>query len=192
MFTAPYLNKGMLLLKKELIIDFTKRRMIQLFTECIFLSALLSLFCVMGILPNGSRDIIIGVNIGAVLFGISGFFRMRRYYRKLADKKVYYISNLCGYGAFAFVNILSCLILPSGLYTWFFAITKVLRFSRFGTGSLVSALVFHIIMLCLIYCATFGMQWVFVQKAEYEAKKAALPPELTVNPLENKPQNSEE
>ena len=178
-------------MKKERIIDFTKIRIYYLFRNCIIISALISLLCVMGILPNGSRDIIIGVNVGAVLFIGLNFYHMRADFLKLADKKMYYISNLCAYAIFAAVNLLLCLSLPSALYTWFFAITKILRFSKFGLTSFQSALVFHGVMLCTVYFSTVGLGWVFVKKAERKAKKAALPPKLTINPLENKPQKTE-
>ena len=171
---------------KKIILQVTLKRLKELLGLCIVLSAVVSLLCVMGLLPDKSRDVIIGLNVAAVIFMLINFMQMRRCYYELRNNTSYYIANICAYFTFALLNLCAYKLCSGEAYTWMFAITKIFRYTRFYLATWLSAVIFHCVMLGWIFISTVGMGWIYAREAERKAKIAALPPKLTVNPLEPK------
>ena len=170
----------------EIVIYVFFKRLRVMLVECIALSIVVSLLCAMDILPDGSNKLTIGLYCAAMLFFVMNFFHMRRYYKKLANKRKYYISNLSACIAFAIISFVANIVLPGQLFAGVFSVTKVFRGTMFNFTTYQSMLLFNCTMIICVLLATIGMKWVFIKKNERKAKMESMPPKLQVNPLENK------
>lgn len=173
----------MLNLKRYLLYTATQR-ISEMLIGCIVPSVLICALCVSGPMPVGSlqRDAVL---IAApLIFMAWNVLMLRRCYAELADDVNYYVVNLCAYGAFALINLIAYIFLPTDGYTWIFVITRFLRYSNLGISTPVGIILFHIITAVSIFFAPLGMNWIFEAQREAEEFEETLPPRLEVNTSE--------
>lgn len=168
---------------KNKIADIAFHRMLEMLFGCIIPSVFICVLCVSGPMPVGSiqRDVAL---IGApILFLIWNIRVLRRCYKGLGGKSLYYYSNLYGYGVFALVNMFAYIFLPTDAYTWIFVITRFGRYADLGITSPVAIFIFHFLLFASIFLAPIGLGWVKIKAREEELRERA-PGFLEVNPLE--------
>ena len=176
---------------KNKIADIALHRMIEMLIGCIVPSVFICLLCVTGPMPVGSiqRDItLIGAPAAFIAWNI---YKLRWCYKGLGGKDLYYYANICGYSAFAIINICSYIVLPADAYTWIFVITRFARYSSLGITSPVAITLFHIILFISIFLAPIGLGWVKIKAMERRELREMAPGILEVNPLEQKRESTE-
>ena len=152
------------------------RRFLEIVVSCVLLSSVISFLCKCNALPDGSRELVIGLYITAVLFVGINIWMMRGCYYELRDTKVYFIVNYSAYIVFGLITILAYKLFTAELYTWFFAITKFARYTNLYLNTVYSAMVFHVVMVITIFLAPIGMSWVHIRAEEKYVEEGMLPP----------------
>lgn len=175
---------------KNRIINIALHRMLEMLLGCIVPSVFICLLCVSGPMPVGSIQRDVTLISAPVLFLIWNIRALRRYYKKLGGKKLYYYSNLCGYGAFALINLLSYMFLPTDAYTWLFVITKLGRYTSLGITAPVAISLFNCSLFFSVFLAPIGLGWVKVEAREIRELRKRAPGVLNVNPLEPKKEDT--
>ena len=178
-------------MKKDITYDIALRRLVEMLLGCMVPSVFICLLCVTGPMPVGStqRDVtLIGAPVAFIVWNI---YNLRWCYKALGGKDLYYYVNICGYGAFAIINICSYIILPTDAYTWIFVITRLGRYSSLGITSPMAITLFHIILFISIFLAPIGLGWIKMKIKEEEELREMAPGILEVNPLEQKRDSTE-
>ena len=137
------------------------RTVIRRFLEFFFWEVLLSVVVTALATAEGntSRVVLVGISfIGVFVYAVINVLFQRWCCLDLADKKLYYKTNYTAYFIFVLVNMICLGILDNVSYTWMFAITKGVRYLYVVVPVSVSALLFHIVMLYLIYISPYGME----------------------------------
>lgn len=174
------------------LIDFSVRRFAEIFFYSVALSALVSLLCVMDILPDRSKELVVGLYAAVIVFLIINIIKFRLSYCVLKSYKKYLIVNVCAYGLFMLATVIAYKLFSPALYTWIFAITKAGRYTNFRLATVYSAAILHFIMLVVMFISPIGLGWVKEKKREKEEFIARMPGMLEVNPLEQKPKKEVE
>jgi len=178
-------------LKKDITYDIALHRMIEMLLGCIVPSVFICLLCVSGLMPVGSTQRDVTLICAPVAFIVWNIYNLRWCYKGLGGKSLYYYANICGYGAFAIINICSYIILPTDAYTWIFVITRFARYSSLGITSPVAITLFHIILFTSIFLAPIGLSWVKMAIKEEKELRERAPGILEANPLEQKRDSTE-
>lgn len=176
----------------KLLLTAILQRIIDLFLTCVSISAVIALLCIMGIIPDGSRDLTIGLLIGTALFLLINARMLRRCYFEMRDITLYYVVNYCAYVIFGAFNLCTYKLFSSAVYAWLFAVTKFARYIGFNISSPLSATIFHIIMVILIFSIPFSTGRIFSANQAKADAGAQIPPRLKVNPLESDRNKAEE
>lgn len=147
------------------------QRFFEMLVPCALLSAVGTIVYVAGFVPT-KISLMILLTAELLLFGVVHFIMLRQCYVALADNKMYFKINLMAYGVFLLVSLALFFMFDNEgrnyPYTWLFAITKFLRHSPISLSNLMSAGIFHGIMILLICTAPQGMGWVFEPEEEDE------------------------
>jgi len=167
-------------------------RTIEMLLGCILPSVFICALCVSGPMPLGSQQRDITLIAAPVLYMVWNVAMLRRCYAFLQSKEHYYIVNCIAYAAFALINIGAYLLLPTDGYTWLFVVTRFLRYSNLGISSPVGIALFHVIIGISIFISPIGMDWVYEENKRRQQYIESMPPMLEINPLEEKPKNTEE
>lgn len=136
------------------------RRTLELLISNIIISLFLTIFNIFGIL-NTQTHLGFASLLGVAVFMIINIKLSRNCYFDLRSNYNYYFSNILSYLIFVFIGILVYLLFPDYIFTCFFSIIKVAKYSRFIVSTFLSMLYFHTIgFLCILF-APIGMGWVF-------------------------------
>lgn len=136
------------------------RRTLELLISNAIISLFLTMFNIFGVLETQTQ---LGF---ASLLGVSVFLLVnvklsRDCYFDLRSNYNYYFSNILSYLIFVLIGIFVYMLFPSYIFTCFFSIIKVAKYSRFIVSTFLSMLFFHTIgFLCILF-APIGMGWVF-------------------------------
>ena len=146
------------------------RRFIEMFVINAVLSVLIFGLFKMSVIPSTMAGCFLSLGFGAVVFWIVNIILLRRCRYDLPDRKAYMISNYIALGAFSLFSIIFLFIVDSETYTWVFAITKFLKYSKLELGgslllddsdmtaTFFSALIFHAITAFVIWAAPAGIE----------------------------------
>lgn len=143
------------------------RRFVEMFGFSLFFSAFGILLNFSGIAESG-KMLAVCLSLGAVAFLLMNLHQLKQCFFDLRDKKLYYYANLGAYALFVIVSLLLYGLGGNTVYAWCFAITKFLRYMPLGISNLVSAMVFHLLLLGVVLAAPLGMDWIFVNEEEEE------------------------
>lgn len=120
----------------------------------------------LGVLDK-QQTIFAATTAGVVLSMIINIALLRGCYYDVANRRIYYISSYLACAAFIIVNLGVGFLFNNYVYAWLFGITKFARFSHFQWDSLVSAILFNILMIASIHIAPLGMGWLVLDD-DYE------------------------
>ncbi len=154
------------------------RRFMEIAGSCVLLSAVISFLCIISALPDGSRELVIGLYIVAALFIVINVWMMRACYYMLRNTKQYFIVNYGAYFVFGLITVLAYKLFSPEAYTWLFAITKFARYTNLYLPTVYSAAIFHIAMGIAIPLAPIGMSWVHRSAEEKYVGKEMIPPRM--------------
>ncbi len=136
------------------------RRFIEVTGLCTLFSVILAMMSrssntmVNGLVP-------ISMIILTLVYVLLNVLMLRRCYYDIMGIRDYYIGNVLAYLIFAVINIVVCILLNDVIYTWLFAITKFARFFGENISKIESALIFHLIMLMVVFVAPVGMKEIY-------------------------------
>lgn len=136
------------------------RRFIEVTGFCVLFSVILAMMSrstvsmVNGLVP-------ISMMILTLVYVILNVLMLRRCYYDIMGIRDYYTGNVVAYLVFAIINIVVCILFNDVIYTWLFAITKFARFFGENVSKIESALIFHLIMLMVIFVAPVGMKEIY-------------------------------
>ncbi len=143
----------------------TVRRFLEMLFWSVFLSAFGILFNFSGI-AGSKKMLMVFLTLGTLAYLLLNLHQLKQCFYDLQDKKMYYYSNFIAYFLFVIVSLLVYVLAGNTAYAWCFAITKFLRYSPLGISNLVSALIFHGLLLLVIIIAPIGMDWIFMEEEE--------------------------
>ena len=147
----------------------TLQRLFELLVSAIVLS-------VVGVLLNitkiASTETILTIflSILVILFAAINIFLMRNCFVAIADKRLFYVSNILAYIIFAAVTLVVYECASSRVYTWLFAITKFAHFNSLSISTSLSAAIFHIIGIICIFLSPIGLKWALIDDMEDDAE----------------------
>ncbi|MBQ8391090.1 MAG: hypothetical protein IJX50_00920 [Clostridia bacterium] len=154
------------------------KRFMEITGSCVLLSAVISFLCKINALPDGSRELVIGLYIAAALFVAVNIWMMRACYYVLRNTKVYFLVNYGAYLVFGLVTALTYKLFSAETYTWLFAVTKFARYTNLYLPTVYSAVIFHTIMGIAIFLAPIGMSWVHRSAEEKYVGAEMVPPRM--------------
>lgn len=140
------------------------RRFLELLIPCVAFSAIAVALNVY--LFNGSKlaPFIIAF-IAAVIWFAINVYMLRCCYIGMQNKKDFFIANFIAYALFGLCTVIVYLCFSKEVYSWVFAMTKFLRFTRlsdyFAHPIVYSVAIFHLLGGLMICLAPIGMSWVF-------------------------------
>ncbi len=137
-------------------------RFLELFISNLIISSFITILYLIGVL--GTRaGVCLALIAGTVVFFFLNVKMLRYYFYDLKkNTRLYYILNITAYLIFAFISFIIYVLGPSELYTWLFAITKLIKFTANGVATHYSALFFHSIGLALIFLIPLGNRWAHI------------------------------
>lgn len=98
-----------------------------------------------------------------LIFLAAGIYLLRRCFFFMRHTLSFFIVNYAAYLLFAAANLLALELAPSTVYTWLFGITKIFSISSaFAVTNLLSAVMFHAIMIVIIALSPMGMDRVIL------------------------------
>ena len=154
------------------------KRFMEIAGSCVLLSAVLSFLCKISALPDGSRELVVGLYIAVALFVAINIWMMRACYYVLRDTKVYFIVNYGAYFVFGLITVLAYKLFSSEAFTWLFAITKFARYTNLYLPTAYSVTIFHTVMGIVIFLAPIGMSWVHRSAEEKYIGAEMVPPRM--------------
>ena len=154
------------------------RRLLEIAGSSVLLSVVISFLCKINALPDGSRELVIGLYIAAALFLIANIWMMRACYYVLRNTKRYFIVNYGAYFIFGLLTVFAYKLFSAEVYTWLFAITKFARYTNLYLPTVSSAAIFHTVMGIAIFLAPIGMSWVHRSAEEKYVGKEMVPPRM--------------
>lgn len=137
------------------------RRFLELFFVNAAISAILTILN-LGKVLAGHNSLPFGMFVGIAVFVTVNFRMLRRCYFDLRDSFLYYTANIAAYLLFALFSACVYRVFSSEIYTWFFALTKFLKYTNIALSVPYSAAVFHLIGFLIIFIAPIGMDWIFI------------------------------
>lgn len=142
----------------KIIINTVIRRFLEFFFWEVILSVIVTaLATAEGTITT--KIISVGLSfVGIFIYVFINVIFQRRCCFDLADKKLYYKTNYIAYLIFASINMICIPVLDAATYAWIFSLTRAMRYLYIVVPNIVSALVFHIIMLLVIYISPYGME----------------------------------
>lgn len=151
------------------------RVVVRRFFECMVVNIGLSALCTMifaaEFIPSSQMTICVGLSIGVLVYIVINMSMLNHCYFDMSeepDGRIYLKSNILAYGIFAVINLIVYFLANSEGYTWFFAITKFAKYMPFGINTLVSAIIFHVIMFAVIALVPVRMKRIVAQRKEME------------------------
>lgn len=154
------------------------RRFLEIAGSCILLSVVISFLCKISALPDGSRELVIGLYIATAVFLVINIWLLRACYYLLRNTKQYFIVNYGAYFAFGLITVLAYELFSPEAYTWLFAITKFARYTNLYLPTVYSAAIFHMAMGIAIPLAPIGMSWVHRRAEEKYVGREMVPPRM--------------
>lgn len=154
------------------------RRFMEIAGSCVLLSAVISFLCKINALPDGSRELVIGLYIAAALFIVINVWMMRACYYVLRNTKQYFLINYGAYFVFGLITVLAYKLFSAEAYTWLFAVTKFARYTNLYLPTVYSATIFHVVMGIAIPIAPIGMSWVHRHAEEKYVGEEMIPPRM--------------
>lgn len=148
-------------MKARIFINVTIRRFFELLFINIGISVILALLNIIGFL-NSQQILLTGVLVGMVLYIAINIKLMRNCFFDLRSNLLHYSSNFAAYILFAALNLNLCNAQTGTLYTWLFAVTKILVYTHFNVSAFTSAIFFHTVMMIMVLLAPIGMDWVIM------------------------------
>lgn len=148
----------------EIMVFSIKKVIIRRTLEFLISNAIISLFLtilnIFGVLETQTQ---LGFT---TLLGVSVFLLLnvklsRDCYFDLRSNYNYYFSNIVSYLIFVLIGVLVYVMFPDYIFTCFFAIIKVAKYSIFTVSTMVSMLCFHAVGILCVVIAPIGMGWVF-------------------------------
>ena len=154
------------------------KRFLEILGSCVLLSVIISFLCKINALPDGSRELVIGLYIAAAVFLVINIWLLRACYYLLRNTKQYFIVNYGAYFAFGLITVLVYKLFSPEAYTWLFAITKFARYTNLYLPTVYSAAIFHMAMGIAIPLAPIGMSWVHRRAEEKYVGREMVPPRM--------------
>jgi hypothetical protein len=141
----------------KIIIKTVIRRFFEFFFWEIILSVIITALATAE--GNATTKLIsVGLSFaGIFIYAFINVLFQRRCCFDLADKNLYYKTNYIAYLMFVFINMICILILDGTTYAWMFSLTRAMRYLYIVVPNVVSALIFHGVMLLAIYISPYGM-----------------------------------
>ncbi len=130
-------------------------RFLILFISGAVISTILALLSLFNFI-SGSVGLTIALIIGAVIFWVVNFHIQRKYYiTHMDEKKLYFRVYYLAFIMYGFFCALTFILSPNYFFTWFFAITKFLRYTNGNIyiSTPESAAIFLLITLINIMCS---------------------------------------
>lgn len=143
-------------------------RLAEFFIPSIALSFTVTLLDFFNIIPPNHTSYGICFFISAIIYIILQIRMLRENYAFLQSKEIYYKYNYCAYSIYIVLGVILFFMNKSRTYTWIFGLTKSIHHFLPEISSLISAIIFHCIIILVIYFAPIGMQWVMNFKEEEE------------------------
>lgn len=170
---------------KKFILYAIYKRFMEITGSCVLLSVIISFLCKINALPDGSRELVIGLYIAAALFAVANIWMMRACYYVLKNTKRYFLVNYSAYFVFGLVTVIAYKLFSAEAFTWLFAITKFARYTNLYLSTVYSAALFHIIMGIAIPIAPVGMAWVHSRAEEKNSREEIIiPPRMNSEQIE--------
>ena len=154
------------------------KRFLEILGSCVLLSVIISFLCKINALPDGSRELVIGLYIAAALFVAINIWLLRACYYVLKNIKVYFFVNYGAYFVFGLMTVIIYKLFSSEAYTWLFAVTKFARYTNLYLPTVYSATIFHVVMGIAIPLAPIGMSWVHRRAEEKYVGAEMIPPRM--------------
>lgn len=146
------------------------RRFIEYTAIEILLSVIFSLLFNFKIIPSYMIAVVAVCGVFFIGYAIVQVLLLRYCCYMLADMNRYFLFNMLAYVTFIIISALCLWLMPSELFTYLFGITKLFRYIGFKVSAKVSLLIFHFIMVLLIFLSPIHM-----------------PPPLMVIPVDKQP-----
>lgn len=141
------------------------RRTMELFFASGVISVALTIMNLGGFLAD-QGSLILGMLVGTAVFVKVNFNMLRDCYFDLVNNTLYYITNITAYLIFAAGGYAVYFLGSQKVYTWLFAVTKLLKYTNLDMAVPYSAAVFHCIGIAAVFAAPIGMQWIFMTYEE--------------------------
>lgn len=140
------------------------RRFLELLIPCVAFSAIAVALNVYLFNTTKTAPFIIAFIAAIIWFSIN-VYMLRCCYYGLQNAKDYFIANFIAYAAFGLCTVIVYLCFSKDVYSWTFAMTKFLRFTRlsdyFAHPIVYSVAIFHLLGGLMICLAPIGMNWIF-------------------------------
>jgi hypothetical protein len=133
---------------------------IRRFLEFFIIEALLSAICAFifnYIWESTPVLVIISAFLGILIYITVQILMLRRCFLDLREPLYYLVYNFLAYIFVIFFNFILIFTLSPSVYTYFYFITKILYFANQNFDSFLSAIIFHIFMIALIFIAPIGL-----------------------------------
>ena len=136
------------------------RRFLEMLFTCALISAIAVVLNIAGFFATRTSVFVLAL-LGAVCWFSLNVCMLRRCYFELRNEKDYYISNFIAYAIFGICTVIVYLCFKSSVYGWFFAITKLFKYTNFGITTAQSTALFHLLGGIMVWMSPIGMKWIF-------------------------------
>lgn len=140
------------------------KRIIELFVWDVILSALLHGLNIAGIIPGNMSGQFLSLLVGALLYIVQNVRWMRRCRFEMPSKRIYMFVNYTAYAVFVLISFVILAVTDSATYTWIFSITEFLTHTNLNISTVQSAVVFHTVMIFIIWLAPAGMEALLIDE----------------------------
>jgi len=145
----------------SILIKIVIRRFFELLITCAVVSVVITFLHVTDMLVT-DNSLCAVLLIGVTVFVFLNVRMLRLCYYEMKSNSIYLLVNISAYLLFAAICFIVHLFCSKECFTWIFAITKFARYSNFNLETLYSAVLFHIIGICMVMLAPIGMSWIFM------------------------------
>lgn len=168
-------------------------RVVEMLFGSVIMSAVVCYLCVSTpYMPVESIQRDITLIILPIIYIIWNVFRLRGFFVVVAEKKIYYIVNLCATALFMIISVISYNFIPEELYSWLFLVTYLGGFANLGISGQMSLILFYAVIMVTIILSVINMGWVQEELEDINDSFENLPPVMDVTPVINVHKKGEE
>ena len=128
----------------------------------VILSGIIFLLYNFGVMNNSDKSLGVIITFAIVIYLAANVIKMRHSFYKLKNTGLFYAGTYVGYAFFMILNLIVGYFADSKIYDALFMLTELLACTPQGVSWLVSALLFHLVLLLVIFFAPVGLYWIFL------------------------------
>lgn len=152
------------------------RRFCEVLLCCMFLSAILTVFCSGMIMEVNSRKCFVWSSVAVFVYFVANVVMLNGCCKRIKDMRKYFICGYLPYAAFALLTFILFKYANKEFYTWFFSITKFAQFSEIIKTTHTSIVLFHLVMCVAVVVAPINVTYVW-NADKYNGHEYAYDPE---------------